>query len=90
MSCHRPERCGILCNCHSACGAVAQLGERLNGIQEVVGSIPISSTICFNVLPLSSVVKYPPMLVNMQGGSLSVRPRPCTFVMSSAGGGNQF
>ena len=29
----------------SLCGAVAQLGERLNGIQEVVGSIPISSTI---------------------------------------------
>ena len=29
------------------CGAVAQLGERLNGIQEVVGSIPISSTISF-------------------------------------------
>jgi hypothetical protein len=28
-------------------GAVAQLGERLNGIQEVVGSIPISSTIIF-------------------------------------------
>ena len=28
-------------------GAVAQLGERLNGIQEVVGSIPISSTIYF-------------------------------------------
>jgi hypothetical protein len=27
------------------CGAVAQLGERLNGIQEVVGSIPIGSTI---------------------------------------------
>ncbi len=27
----------------SACGAVAQLGERLNGIQKVVGSIPISS-----------------------------------------------
>jgi hypothetical protein len=26
------------------CGAVAQLGERLNGIQEVVGSIPIGST----------------------------------------------
>lgn len=25
-------------------GGVAQLGERLNGIQEVVGSIPISST----------------------------------------------
>ena len=26
-------------------GAIAQLGERLNGIQEVVGSIPTSSTI---------------------------------------------
>ncbi len=25
-------------------GVVAQLGERLNGIQEVVGSIPIGST----------------------------------------------
>ena len=28
----------------SFCGAVAQLGERHNGIVEVVGSIPISST----------------------------------------------
>ncbi len=27
------------------CGAIAQLGERLNGIQEVSGSIPLSSTI---------------------------------------------
>jgi hypothetical protein len=26
------------------CGAVAQLGERLNGIQEVDGSTPFSST----------------------------------------------
>jgi hypothetical protein len=31
-------------------GAVAQLGERLNGIQEVVGSIPISSTNYINKL----------------------------------------
>jgi hypothetical protein len=31
-------------------GAVAQLGERLNGIQEVVGSIPISSTINFHTV----------------------------------------
>ena len=31
-------------------GAVAQLGERLNGIQEVVGSIPIGSTITNPVL----------------------------------------
>jgi hypothetical protein len=28
----------------SLAGAVAQLGERLNGIQEVRGSIPLSST----------------------------------------------
>ena len=28
-------------------GGVAHLGERLNGIQEVVGSIPIISTKCF-------------------------------------------
>ena len=27
-----------------ACGAVAQMGERLNGIQEAGGSIPPSST----------------------------------------------
>ena len=26
------------------CGAVAQLGERLNGIEEVKGSTPFSST----------------------------------------------
>lgn len=31
-------------------GAVAQLGERLNGIQEVVGSIPIGSTIHIHYL----------------------------------------
>ena len=29
-------------------GAVAQLGERLNGIQEVVGSIPSGSTTLVN------------------------------------------
>ena len=27
-------------------GAVAQLGERLNGIQEVRGSIPLGSIVC--------------------------------------------
>lgn len=26
-------------------GAIAQLGERLHGMQEVTGSIPVSSTI---------------------------------------------
>ena len=41
------RRAGILPHrrgCRRPRGAVAQLGERLNGIQEVVGSIPISST----------------------------------------------
>jgi hypothetical protein len=34
----------------SPVGAVAQLGERLNGIQEVRGSIPLGSTSDINVL----------------------------------------
>ena len=34
----------LFCIVKVASGAVAQLGERLNGIQEVVGSIPIGST----------------------------------------------
>ena len=33
-----------LCYKDPPCGAVAQLGERLNGIQEVDGSIPFGST----------------------------------------------
>jgi hypothetical protein len=33
-----------LCYFFKVTGAVAQLGERMNGIHEVVGSIPISST----------------------------------------------
>ncbi len=32
-------------NIHLAHGGIAQLGERLNGIQEVSGSIPLISTI---------------------------------------------
>ena len=35
-------------------GAVAQLGERYNGIVEVRGSIPLGSTIKFNGLALAS------------------------------------
>ena len=34
----------------SGTGAIAQLGERLNGIQEVTGSIPVSSTTFFRFL----------------------------------------
>ncbi len=29
---------------YQRCGAIAQLGERLHGMQEVSGSIPLSST----------------------------------------------
>jgi hypothetical protein len=44
-------------------GAVAQLGERLNGIQKVVGSIPISSIFLkkpqiFGVSGLSLLVSF--------------------------------
>ena len=40
-------------------GAVAQLGERLNGIQEVRGSIPLGSTIILsNLLFLQGVIFY--------------------------------
>ena len=33
-------------------GAIAQLGERVNGIHEVVGSIPTGSTKSFNKLEI--------------------------------------
>ena len=35
-------------------GGIAQLGERLNGIQEVSGSIPLISTTFFTVLPVEA------------------------------------
>ncbi len=35
---------GVRCYYSLKIGAVAQLGERMNGIHEVVGSIPSSST----------------------------------------------
>ena len=34
----------VYANCSLTFGVVAKLGERLNGIQEVRGSIPLSST----------------------------------------------
>ena len=33
-------------------GVIAQLGERLNGIQEVGGSIPLNSTIYHLPIPI--------------------------------------
>ena len=38
---------------HSTFGAVAQLVERMNGIHEVAGSTPVSSTNSFYKLPYS-------------------------------------
>src|SRR5215470_13092378 len=46
-----PARCGKLFQSRLG-GAVAQLGARLDGIEEVVGSNPISSTKLFDVLPI--------------------------------------
>jgi hypothetical protein len=40
-------------------GAIAQLGERFNGIEEVVGSIPSGSTI--QLLDLVSSDNSPPL-----------------------------
>ena len=37
-------RHGRVDSARQSCGAIAQLGERLHGMQEVVGSIPTSST----------------------------------------------
>ena len=45
------------------CGAVAQLGERLTGSQEVDGSIPFSSTISYKQL------RRPPCEGNGRGGT---------------------
>ena len=39
-------------------GAIAQLGERLNGIQEVSGSIPLSSTKNIKGLQIISVTPF--------------------------------
>jgi hypothetical protein len=46
MSIARPEeiRSLVIISMNRWCGAVAQLGARLDGIEEVVGSNPIGST----------------------------------------------
>ena len=41
-------------------GAIAQLGERLHGMQEVGGSIPPGST---NIARQSRIIKYKPFTV---------------------------
>jgi hypothetical protein len=44
-------------------GAVAQLGARVNGIHEVAGSIPASSTKPAQTLDLSATMRLPPILL---------------------------
>src|SRR6185369_16540516 len=39
-----PRRCPLIRSLFTPSGAVAQLGARVNGIHEVTGSIPVSST----------------------------------------------
>ena len=39
-------------------GAIAQLGERLNGIQEVSGSIPLSSTISLRGVSMKNLILF--------------------------------
>ena len=69
-------------------GAIAQLGERLNGIQEVVGSIPIGSTrsLPFPCLKRSSRARDPSPNPLPQGeGALNlVSPLP---LREGVGGG---
>ena len=43
---------------HLACGGIAQLGERLNGIQEVSGSIPLISTKSREIYSISRLFLY--------------------------------
>ena len=52
------ERAALAINGSPFDGAVAQLGERLNGIQEVVSSILISSTIKNNRHLVNSQVPF--------------------------------
>ncbi len=50
-------------------GAIAQLGERLNGIQEVVGSIPIGSTRDFTQYSTGLAIRGDERLTAMSDGS---------------------
>ena len=39
-------------------GVIAQLGERLNGIQEVGGSIPLNSTMFYSLFLLTNIFTF--------------------------------
>ena len=64
---------------HLACGGIAQLGERLNGIQEVSGSIPLIST-----KQKTHIVIYVSLLLyyyQVTRGYEDEHPIPCSFVI---------
>ena len=61
-----------ICYNNRPCGAVAQLGERLNGIQEVVGSIPIGSTRYSNSPPCGRLFSFLVPLLATYGATYHV------------------
>ena len=68
-----PVRGGALASLVFQSGAVAQLGERLNGIQEVDSSILFSSTISFHVRVLAGQV---PAFLFLPGAGSAYAPAP--------------
>ena len=53
-------------------GVIAQLGERLNGIQEVGGSIPLNSTINLN----TSIIIYAFCKNNLSSYLINLKSKP--------------
>jgi hypothetical protein len=58
----RPAHCldefnGVRYRAAPSCGAIAQLGERLHGMQEVGGSIPPGSTSLMSIAILSKSIR---------------------------------
>ncbi len=53
------DKCKSICYDYACSGGLAQLGERLNGIQEVSGSIPLISTKKTTALAVVFLMKSP-------------------------------
>ena len=85
-----PSGCGCYKHSKSKYGAVAQLGERLNGIQEVDGSIPFSST---RSLGFPDPLFPDPLLEQRNGNDIrhrfppwmTFRSRPCCAFATASG-----
>ena len=61
-------------------GALAQLGERFHGMEEVIGSIPLGSTKTSSTLPDIDMDLFAPAAY---GGA--VRPHPPATIVREAG-----